>query len=271
MVDTLLIIKAPIMKLASKFLFFLLLAALPITLFAQGQTIIAAYMKVAPDKVSDYLQVEQAWKKLHVKAIENGVYNGWQLWRKVHAGADDPYQYITLHWFDNYEHTFGENVPENWWAGVYSDAEMDELYAKTLEARTYAAEEVSNLITMVDNPQPVKYLVVHRMKVAPEMANEYVQMETEIFKPFHEELIRRGALAHWGLWRTWPFKEGQHRFVTVNGYKDAAQLTAEGIAISPEELGLDYTLQELAELAQKTRQMAQDELWELVDSAFKEE
>jgi hypothetical protein len=220
---------------------------------------------------SQYLEIENAWRIIHQKAVEAGVYNGWQLWRNVHAGADDPYQYITLQWYDDYEHYFGENISQDWAEDLFTDQEAEELTKKTLAARIYAYEEVSNLVTMVDNQKPLKYLVVYRIEVKPGMENEYVQMETEIFKLYFEELIRRDLAAHWGIWNIWPFKKGQCRYVAVNGFKDAAQLTAEDVTIQPEELGLDYTMEEVMELMQKTRSIAQIELWELIDQVWAEE
>ena len=258
------------MKSPQRIFCFLLLAALPLSLLAQGQTVIAAYMNVKTS-TADYLEVENTWKKIHQKAIDEGYLNGWQLWRKMHVGTGDPYQFITLQWYDDYKHSFGSDVPEGWMQSLFTDEEWEALYDRTLASRDYVKEEVSNLVVMVDNPQPVKYLVVHRMKVLPGMASEYVNMETEIFKPFHEELIRRGALAHWGLWNIWPFQEGECRYVTVNGFADLDQLTSDYPSISVEELGLDYTMEEISELSQKTRIMAQDELWMLVDSVFPEE
>jgi len=259
------------MKSTLRVVFLLLLAALPLSLFSQGQTVVAAYMKVTTDNIPDYLEVEQGWKKYHEAAVANGLHNGWQLWRRLHVGEDDPYQFITLQYYDNYAQTFGVDVPDNWLEGVYTDEEWSQLYEKTLKARVYAFEQVANLITMVDNPQAANFLVIHRMKVLPGMGNEYVRMETEIFKPYHEVLINKGALATWALWNIWPYKQGECRYVTVNGYKDAAQLTADGVAVTPEELGLDYTMEEIMELAQKTREMVQDELWVLVDSVFPKE
>ena len=89
------------MKSTPRIMLFLLIAVLPITLLAQNPTIILAYMKVTPGHMSEYLEVEQVWKKVHQKAVELGVHNGWQLWRNVHAGMNDPYQYITIQWYDN--------------------------------------------------------------------------------------------------------------------------------------------------------------------------
>ena len=260
------------MKFTSKFLLMLLLAALPFSLIAQGQTIIAAYMNVRTT-AADYLEVENAWKKIHQKAVEEGYMNGWQLWRKMHVGTDDPYQFITLQWYNDDKQAYGADVPSGWMQDLFTDEEWDELYDRTIASRDYIREDVAHLVTMVENPQPVTFLVVHHMKVQPGMATEYVNMEREIYKPIHEALIREGYLGHWGLWNIWPYKQGQCQYITVNGYSDLDQFTADRSALTLEDLGLelDYTQEELMELAQKTRVMAEDELWILVDSVFPEE
>jgi len=269
--NSLVFTKAQIMKSASRILLFLLLAVLPITLAAQGQTVVGAYMKITQDTHSDYLEIEQAWKKMHQKGIEAGVYNGWQLWRNIHAGFNDPYQYITLQWYDNYEHTFGENAPEGWRKGIYSDGEWENLVQKTFTSRVYAHEEVANLVTMVENAQPAKYLVVYHIRVKPGMNQKYEKMEKEIFKPYFEELIRRGHIAHWGIWSLWPYKEGQARYRAVQGFSDAKTLDAPGVRIEPSELGIDYTMEEIMELTQKTRDIVSVEVWELIDYVSPEE
>jgi|GEM_PF-2019295 len=260
------------MRSTSRFLSFLLLAALPFSLFAQGRTIVAAYMKVSQGTYSDYPEVEQAWKKYHQKAIEAGVHNGWQLWVNRHAGMDDPYQFITLQWYDNYEHALGENTPEGWPGAAFTDEEWAALYEKTLAARIYAIEEVANLVTMADNAKPARYLEVSRVDAKPGMEAEYEKMEKEIFKPYHEELIRRGNMTHWGIWNIWPYKEGQPRYVIVNGFSNARDLTTPKPWIEPSELGMDYTMDEIMELIQTTREnLTSVEVWELVDDVFPEE
>lgn len=109
------------------------------------------------------------------------------------------------------------------------------------------------------------------MKVKPGMDADYVKMEKEIFKPYHEELIKRGLMTHWGIWNSWPQKEGKTRYAAMNGYGNVKQLTAPGIEISPAELNLDLTWEQVVELTQKTREMVSSELWELVDYVFPEE
>ena len=78
-------------------------------------------------------------------------------------------------------------------------------------------------------------------------------------------------MAHWGIWNSWPFKEGKTRYAAMNGYGNVQQLTAPGVEINPSELNLDLTLEQVGELMQKTRESVSIELWELVDYVIPEE
>ena len=213
------------MKSLTKCLVFLLLAALPFSLFGQTTTVIAAFMKVTPGQTSEYLEVEQTWKELHQRAVNEGVYSSWQLYRKLHTGTDDPYDYITIQWYENYEASFRAIVSYDWVNEIYSEEQQAEIMEKTLATRNYTGEEVYHLSVTVDNPQPVKYLVVMRNHIPPDRRTDYFKMEREIFKPYQEEMIRRGALAQWGVWNAWPYKDGQPQVVIAEGFKDVKQLT----------------------------------------------
>ena len=256
------------MKSALKALSILLLAAFSCSLTAQNPTVLVTYMKVKPESENDYLELEKAWKKFHVKAIEAGVHNGWQLWKKLYTGTDDPYQYITIQWYDNYEHTFGENSPEGWWEGIYSELEQTGLINKTHATRCVAYRDVSHQLITVDNPGNIKYLLVSRNLIPLDRFEEYIKMETEIFKPVHEEMIRKGLMAHWGVWQIWPYKEGEGRINIVEGYKDAAQMNSSGFMEVFNSIHPDLNWEETESEILKNRKELRVEIWELIDSAF---
>ena len=75
-----------------------------ISSMAQNPTVVLEFMKVTQESEATYLQVEQAWKQIHQKRVQEGLAAGWQLWRKVHAGYKDPYQYITINWYNDIIH-----------------------------------------------------------------------------------------------------------------------------------------------------------------------
>jgi len=204
-------------------------------------------MKVTPGQSGEYLELEQAWKKLHQKAVNEGVISSWQLYRKLHTASNDPYDYITLQWYDNYE--------------------------ATLASRDNISQEVYHNVVAVDNPQPIKYLVIMRNHIPPERSTDYFKMEREIFKPYQEEMIRRGALAQWGIWTAWPYKEGQADVVIAEGFKDANQLSNPGVdsddvlATVHPELIWDDLVKEIM----KNRKQISVEVWELVDFVVAEQ
>ena len=254
------------MKNVLKVFAMLLLAVVSFSLTAQNPTVVLEYMKVEQNSETAYLEVEQAWKAIHQKRIDEGLSAGWQLWRNVYAGYNDPYQYITVNWYNDYAQSF-KPTPE----GFFD--EFSEIMEKTGGARILAGRQVSHRIDVAQNETPSKYIYINQMHVKQGMGGDYVKMEVEVFKPVHEEAIKRGNRSHWGIWSNWPIKEGQAAYVTVDGYADAAQLVAGGgmgdeifSAVHP-----DIKPEEIAEKINKLRKMDGVELWELVDFVMPEE
>lgn len=249
------------MKYVSKVFTLLLLAVLPFSLIAQNPTVVLEYMKVTQESENTYLEVEQAWKKIHQKRIDKGLVEGWQLWRNVYAGYNDPYQYITINWYDDYAQAL-QGAP----AGFYEEmmaGEDAEIFNKTSSSRILASKEVSHQVLTANNNTEGELIMVNRMMVRPGMESAYVDLENDIFKPLHEEAIRRGLRTHWGVWTTWPYKEGQARYTTVDGYRNAEQLTAVGENYRS-EVHPDLDWEEVTVKVNKTRKMVSTELWELV-------
>ncbi|MCK5135001.1 MAG: hypothetical protein KAR19_04375 [Bacteroidales bacterium] len=251
-----------------KILSFLLLAALPCTLLAQNTTLVIEYMKVTQESESTYLEVEKAWKKIHQKRIEDGLSVGWQLWRNRYAGYGDEFQYVTIHWYKDWAHSFTPN-PEGFYDEFWN-GEDAEILAKTLDSRVLVATDVVHEVLSAENNGPVKYIVINHMKVKPGQESEYVKMEEDIFKPLHEEAIKRGYKAHWGVWSFWPFKEGQATYTAVDGFNTVEQLTG---GVGEDLLPIvhpDKSWDEVSEKVNETRKLVSAEIWELVDFVFPE-
>lgn len=261
------------MKFLFKALTILLFAALPFSLIGQNPTVIAGFMKVTPGFENEYLEVEQTWKKLHQKAVNEGIYQSWQLWRKLHTGADDPYTYATLQWYENYEATFNVVLTPEWAADIFPLNEQAEIIEKTMATREIVSEEVYHLGISTENSQAAKYLVIMRNNIPPERSNEYFKMEKEIFKPLQEEMIRRDALAQWGIWSAWPYKEGQAQVVIAEGFKDAKQLSNPGQSFEDvlTTIHPELNWEDLRQEVIKNREQVSVEIWELVDYVYPEQ
>jgi hypothetical protein len=258
------------MKYILRSLTILLLAVLPLTLFAQSSTIVNEYMKVTRGMENDYLAVEKAWKKIHEKRVAADLCDGWQLWRKLYAAPGDPYHYITIQWYDSFEKSLTTSWPDDLLEGVFTEEEYAKLYQKTGETRIMVGTEVFHWVTGAENNGNAPFIAVNRMKVKPENMNAYVQMETELAKPVAEEAIRRGQMSHWGVWIEGPFDDACMRYVTVDGFKDAAQFTAPGENLWPVVFP-DKDLDEVMAKIMVLRTIAGTEIWQLVDYVFPEE
>ena len=255
------------MKRFFKFLNVLLFLLIPLSLLSQNSVIILDYMKVEPGHTQDYLEIEKEWKKLHQKKIEAGITTGWQLWRNMFAGADDPYQFITINWYDNFAKT-SEEFPGGLLDDVFTEAEWGALIEKTMNSRTLVSREVSHSLLEAEGSHGAKYIVINHMKVKSDMEGAYVALESEIWKPFQEELIKRDFKSHWGVWSIWPYKEGQARYISVDGYSSMDQMmTGEDIL---EDVHPGMTWEEIDKKTGETRKISSVEVWELVDAVFPE-
>ena len=256
------------MKRVRTTLIILLLAALPLSLMAQGPTLELYYMKVAPEQTNTYLAVEKAFKKIHEKAIEEGLYNGWQLWKKRYAADGDPYHYITIHWYTDWKQSFSER-PEDFF-DEFLEGPDAEILNQVWSARTIVKREIIHQMATAENGKGAAYIIVNRMKVKPGDADEYMKMENEIFKPIQEEAIRRGSMSHWGAWVQYPYDNAHLMYSTVDGFESIDQLTGPRENLMP-EVHPDLDPIEVWEKIAAIRTIASVELWELVDFIFPEE
>jgi hypothetical protein len=256
------------MKRISVFISVIIIAGIQLPILSQNPVVILDYMRVHPGMTSDYLEVEKEWKKIHQKRVEAGVTTGWQLWKKMFASPEDPYQYITINWFENFEKTFEENNPAGTADDLFTDEKWEALYQKTMNSRTNVKREVSHQLLSADNSEGSTIIVINRMQVEPGMENEYIGLEREIWKPYQEEAIKKDLRTHWGVWRNWPFNEGESTFITVDGYSGPAQMmTGEDIL---KDVHPDLTWEEVEKRTSNSRKHVSAEIWQLVDYVFPE-
>jgi hypothetical protein len=212
--------------------------------------------------------VEQAWKKIHQKRVEDGLAAGWQLWKKVNSGYNDPYQYITVNWYNDFAQYFTP-TPDGY-LDQFMNGEDAEILNQTSASRVLAHMEFIHQLGQVDNNQGANLIVVNHMKVKPGNETDYVKIELEVFKPLHEEGIRRGLRSHWSIWSSWPYDKGQATYTTVDGYSDAAQFTSDGEDYFS-QVHPDLNMDEVSEKILKLRNMESTEIWILLESVFPEE
>ncbi|NNF32728.1 MAG: hypothetical protein HKN68_01380 [Saprospiraceae bacterium] len=129
------------------------------------------------------------------------------------------------------------------------------------------------LATIGNTQSTQSFYIVQYLKVHPSMENEYLQLETEVWKKMQTARIEAGVLDAWSLYRVISpaGTKTEYNFVTILEYK-----TAEKLSGHFESYGVDYTSLLTAEeiaFALKTpeiRDLVYEEVWTSVDLMMKE-
>ncbi len=120
--------------------------------------------------------------------------------------------------------------------------------------------------------EPSKFVKVNYMDVKPGKADEYVKMESDLWKPVHAAQLKKGALNDWLLVeRIMPggsdFGPG---FITVDGFADWAQIEKNNreMFASAESVYPGEDLEKKLGGINDLRTYARAEMWELVSSTM---
>jgi hypothetical protein len=230
-----------------------------------AQISVVSYMKVEPGKWDLYLEVEEAWSKLHKKSIDNGYLVAWRLHEKMFHGTEDEYDYITVNVYADWA-TYEKGFPEG-----YFDQMGDDMMKKTEESRKMIRQEVYTMSVGADNSKPSKVLALALMKVEQGNTSAYVDMESKYYKVYHEALIEAGGLNSWGIYsRNLPYGfGGDFNYVAVNGFESLAQrgsLSEETYDAAWKKAAAGKSDDELSKITNDTRVIVKTELWRNVMS-----
>ena len=230
-------------------------------------------MKVKPENEDKYVSLEkEIWKPLHIERARQGNIVGWFLYRVRFTGTDDMYNYVTVTLFDS------PLKVEDPWKNIDADKilpgkDLNKAMQETDESRELVSSALLNRQTFVyteGGPGDFKYLQMDFMKVAPGKEGEYLDVENNVWKPVHNELIKAGKRVGWSLWgRIFPSgAELEYQFVTVNYFTDWSKIGTDNYneAFAKAHPGKDVN--DLSNRTNASRILAKSELWEVVDKAF---
>jgi len=268
------LMKAMLMPMALAFV----LACLPQSGNAQNDPTafaITDQMKVKPGAEDKYLDLEKNfWKPIHQERINQGKITGWILYKVLYTGTNDLYNYVTVTFFDN------PAKLENSWAGIdakkiLSGKDVDKAFDETLKCRDMVR---SNLIMKQDEAMPeagaapVKYIQVDFMKVKPGNDGAYLDVEKNIWKSVHQEFIKAGTRVGWSLWSNlYPAGSGtDYQYVTANFFTDFSKIGAADYTDAFKKAHAGKDVDELNVKTANSRDLVRSELWEVIDSAWKQ-
>lgn len=236
--------------------------------------IVADFMKVQPGKISNYLDIEQTiWKPLHAQRVKDGIIVGWYLYAVNFVGTDDDFNYVVITLYDNQKHL--ENPwPQDILSLIHPKMEATEIMERTNSAREHRRSELFYSIVVapeVPLAEPAPYLQVNYMQVDPGNNSAYQKFESDIWQPVHEELVKSGRAAGWGLWALL-FPRGAARpyqYCTLNAFSDFSYVFELEYANSFSVVHPDKDINQIWQEAREIRTTVRTELWELIDYEIK--
>lgn len=254
------------------FLFVLLTAFLPA--IGQGVFLQTDFMKVEAGKDQDYIAVEKdIWKKIHQARINQGDILAWQLYRVNFTGTNSEYNYATVTVFEDFAKVHSGAITEELLTNALPEIAISDILTKTLESRQLVKSELFQNLASVGEPEsPSPFIQVDCMQVKEGNAGMYVEVETELWQPLHQELVNAGQRNFWGLYALWyPGGTGrEYQYVTVNAVSDFTKLASFDYEAAFEKAHPGKDVNEAMEKTTASRSLVRSELWELVDYVIKE-
>jgi len=230
------------------------------------------YMRVPPGGNNEYLQMEQElYKPIHRERVRRGLIVDWSVYRVLLASPDTPYNFATINVYDDIAKL------ANSYQGVLSAVQdMDALMERTLAAREIVHTELWQVVESVQragaSAPSGRYLVFTFMEAPSGGGGQYVAMEREVWRAFHQDRIGEGVMSGWGLYDlVLPAGAAmRYNFGTVNYYEHMGHVVApfsEGLLRRAHPDASAAEVSAMLERTVRTRSIHKAELWELVDSA----
>ncbi|WP_373515665.1 hypothetical protein [Persicitalea sp.] len=232
-------------------------------------------MKTLPGQSEAYVKTErEVWKKLHQERVKRGLILGWDFFAvRYPNGTNAAYDYVTVTFIQ------GQEKLENPWGTMFADAEK--LLSKEELAAAMNIDKMRNLTTaMLFRPSDFaaadpnattapKYLMVNMMKVKPGDEAAYEAMETKLVKPMIVAMMKSGGRAGWARHDlVLPGGSNQpFNYLTVDAYDKWADIGQGGDAAAAiKKVHPGMTLTAYGKQIEATRQLVNQELWQLIDS-----
>jgi hypothetical protein len=144
---------------------------------------------------------------------------------------------------------------------IHPNMTAQEIGEKAAAARKLIRSDVFYTIDRAGTPTKWKYLEMQFMKAEPGKSGEYLKAVQELWKPIHEERVKKELILGWGI-AGLRYPGGANReydYVTATYHDKFAGLE------EPYK-GIDETkLNAAAERAAPTRKLVRGEVWMLVD------
>jgi hypothetical protein len=192
------------------------------------------FMQVSDEHGSDYWQVENFWSGIHKQRVADKSILGWDLWSLTPSGSEQGSQYMTVTLFSSLQDMLqaATSLDVSGYAKKaypkLSEKELNEMFDKTGKARNRADQVFFEQVDKTKDDFKMKVGTMATMDVMKQSDDSYEKVESEIFKPWHQDMVNQGKKGSWELLRA-ILPAGSDAYgthITVSMYNDATQLSS---------------------------------------------
>jgi len=217
---------------------FVLVVAMAIGVRAQDSPsqlyLLFEFMQVKNEAGSDYYQVEQFWSGIHQQRVADKSIIGWDLWSLTPAGIKQGSQYFTVTLFKSLPDmlsAIGSLDVMAYAKKAYPSKSEKELIAmlnKTGPSRDMANQVLLKQVDQTKDDFKMKIGTLATMDIMKQLDDSYEKVESDIFKPWHQQMVDSGKKGNWLLLRAIlpSGTEAYGSHITVSMYNDATQLAS---------------------------------------------
>jgi len=190
------------------------------------------FMQVNDEQGSDYWAVETFWSGIHQQRVADKSILGWDLWSLTPSGTKQGSQYLTVTLFPSMKdmlQAIGSLDVMAYAKKAYpkmTDKELNAMMDKTVKSRDLANQVLFQEVDKTKDDFQMKVGTLATLDIMKQLDDSYEKVESDIFKPWHQEMVDKGKKGTWGLLRS-IFPAGTMAYgshITFSMYKDAAQL-----------------------------------------------
>ena len=198
------------------------------------QYLLFEFMHVNADQGSNYWQVEEFWSGIHKQRVADKSIIGWDLWSLTPSGTEQGSQYLTVTIFTSLKdmlQAIGSLDVMAYAKKAYpkmTDQEFTAMYDKTGKSRDMAHQVLIKVVDGTKGDFTMKVGTMITMDIMKQLDDSYEKVESEIFKPWHQQMVDAGKKGSWELLQAIlpAGSESYGTHITVSMYKDVTQLAA---------------------------------------------
>ena len=214
---------------------YVLISFLTLGVYAQGNAtseyLLFEFMRV---KSSDYWQVEEFWSGIHKQRVADKTIIGWDLWSLTPNGTEQGSQFLTVTIFGSLKdmlHAIGSLDVMGYAKKAYpkmTDKEFAAQFDKTGTSRDLAHQILFKVVDSTKDNFAMKVGTVITIDIMKQLDDSYENVESEIFKPWHQQMVDDGKKGNWQLLRAIlpAGSESYGTHLTVSMYNDVAELAS---------------------------------------------